>query len=422
MKKYIPPFPMEIREPETENSVGKCYEIEKYASPYMAEEERKHLIQEVIDICRESGGGTVVISAGRWISGPIRLYDNIWLKLQEDAEILFSQEPEDYLPVVFTRWEGMECYNYSPLIYANGCKNIGITGKGRLNGMGQSWWPWKQKQVKAAKELCYAESNGIPVEKRIYGTRDAALRPSFIQFVSCQDVYLRDFFIEEGPQWTIHPVYCENVVVKGVTVRTTGHNTDGLNPDSCKNVWIERCDFSTGDDCIAINSGMNEDGWRVGRPCENIVVADCSMSGGHGAVVIGSGMSGGVKNVYVTDCRVSGTMQGIRVKSMRGRGGYIKDVWFEDLRLDHISGSAIQISMFYPYSTVMPVSSRPPKIGGIKIKNVSGSHNNTAIEIRGLEEESVRNIELENVVLSAEKSIVTENVEGIAFRNVRVDD
>lgn len=422
MKKYTLPFQINIHEPDLKNSFKNRFEIKEYCSGCMTENDRKHLIQKVIDICHASGGGTVIVNEGKWISGPLKLYDNICLSLHENAEILFSQEPEDYLPVVFTRWEGIECYNYSPLIYANGCKNIAITGKGKLNGMGQSWWNWKKKQKDAAEELCYAESNGISVDKRIYGTREAALRPSFIQFIHCRDIFLYDFSIEEGPQWTIHPVYCENVIIKRVKVRTTGHNTDGLNPDSCKNVWIEGCSFSTGDDCIAINSGMNEDGWRVGRPCENVVITDCDMNGGHGAVVIGSGMSGGVKNIYASNCRVDGTMQGIRIKSMRGRGGYIKDIWFEDMFVYNISNAAIQISMFYPYSTVMPKDNLPPQISDIKIKNIFGNHNHTAIEIRGLEEAGIRNIEMENIVMSAGKSIITENVESILLQNVNISN
>lgn len=150
-------------------------------------------------------------------------------------------------------------------------------------------------QQKAAKELCYAQSNGVSVEKRIYGTREAALRPSFIQFIGCKNVVLRDFTIEDGSQWTIQPVYCEDVIVKNVKVKTSGPNTDGLNPDSCTNVWIENCSFETGDDCIAVNSGMNEDGWRVNRPCTDVHIVNCTMSGGHGAIVIGSGMSGGIE-------------------------------------------------------------------------------------------------------------------------------
>lgn len=412
------PFPINIREPEQEAFSKNCFALEEYVSQEMDREDKKRLIQHVIDICNAAGGGTVVIGEGKWLSGPIRLYDNICLKLCENAEIVFSQNPEDYLPVVFTRWEGMECYNYSPLIYADGCRNIAIVGKGRLNGMGQSWWHWKEKQAAAAKELCYAQKNGIPVEKRIYGTREAALRPSFIQMIHCRDVYLSDFLIEEGPQWTIHPVYCENVIVKGVRIRTTGPNTDGLNPDSCRNVWIEGCSFFTGDDCIAVNSGMNEDGWRVGRPCENVVITDCDMNAGHGAIVIGSGMSGGVNNIYAADCRINGTMQGVRIKSMRGRGGYIKNAWFRDLRLDNISDAAIQISMFYPYSTVAPENDVAPRISDISIRNVFGSNNHTAIEIRGLEEEPIKNIEMENIVIAAEEGMKTENVENISFQNV----
>ena len=164
-------------------------------------------------------------------------------------------------------------------------------------GSGQSWWHWKQLQQEAANELCYAESNNIPVSERIYGNTQAALRPSFLQFVSCKNILIEGVTFVDGPQWTVHPVYCENVIIRDAKIYTDGHNTDGLNPDSCKNVLIEDCDFSTGDDCIAINAGMNEDGWRVNKPCENVIIRNCTMSGGHGAVVIGSAVSGSVRNI-----------------------------------------------------------------------------------------------------------------------------
>ena len=176
------------------------------------------------------------------------------MHLEKGARITFSNVPEDYLPAVFTRWEGTECYNYSPLIYAKDAEDVSITGEGTLYGNGESWWPWKKLQQQAADRLSGEACDGVPVEKRVYGTREAALRPSFIQFIHCKDVLLSDFMITDGPQWTIHPVYCENVVVRGVTVETKGPNTDGLNPDSCENVLIEDCHFCTGDDCVAINS------------------------------------------------------------------------------------------------------------------------------------------------------------------------
>lgn len=382
---------------------------------------REHLrIQRAVDVCRQAGGGTVIVEEGRWGSGPIRLYDNIRLHLEEGAEIHFVQEYDAYLPVVFTRWEGMECYNYSPLVYARDCRNIAVTGKGKLVGGGEAWWSWKKLQQKAAKQLCYAESDHIPVEKRIYGTPEAALRPSFLQFIGCEDIRLEGITIEEGPQWTIHPVYCQRVLVRNVTVRTTGPNTDGLNPDSCRNVWIEGCRFSTGDDCIAVNSGMNEDGWRVGKPCENIVIVNCEMSGGHGAITIGSGMSGGVRNVYAADCRVSGTNQGIRLKSMRGRGGYIRDVWFENIEMKDIVEEAIQVSMFYPYSTVVPRSQIPSVFSDIHFRKIHGNSKKLALELRGLPESKLENVTLEDIWLEAKQRPVCEEVGKIQMRAVEL--
>lgn len=377
----------------------------------LSDADRKKYIQWKVDFVSGLGGGRVVIPEGTWISGPIHLHSNVELHLCDNAVISFSDIPEDYLPVVFTRWEGIECYNYSPLIYAKDCENVSVTGNGKLIGNGESWWPWKKLQQDAANELVYAESNNIPVEKRIYGTRKAALRPSFIQFINCKNVRLRDFEIVDGPQWTIHPVYCENVVIKHVTINTKGPNTDGLNPDSCKNVWIEKCRFNTGDDCIAVNSGMNEDGWRVNKECSDISIINCKMNGGHGAIVIGSGMSGGVEDIYATNCKVENCMQALRIKSMRGRGGYIKDVCFENIEVKNILEEAIQVSMFYPYSTVVPKSNKAPVFENIKIENVTGTTDKQACIIRGLEDSHIKNLELKNINIDAKLADVIEYVD-----------
>ncbi|WP_099469291.1 glycoside hydrolase family 28 protein [Konateibacter massiliensis] len=388
------------------------------ALEYRTASDDKHAIQKAVNVCKDMGGGTVLVEEGNWITGPIHLANDIHLKLEEGTVIRFSEEASDYLPVVFTRWEGIECYNYSPLIYANECENIAITGKGKLYGGGEAWWHWKGVQQEAANDLCYAQHRGIEVKKRVYGTKEAALRPSFIQFINCKGVELKDFTIIDGPQWMLHPVYCENVAVKGVSVLSKGHNTDGLNPDSCKNVLIEDCYFNTGDDCIAINSGMNEDGWRVGKPCENIVIRNCTMNGGHGGIVIGSGMSGGVHNVYAYDCKIKGTNQGIRLKSMRGRGGYVKDVWFENIEINNVSEEAVQINMFYPYSTVIPKTEEPSDFSDIHLKNIYGQGAKNALEICGLPEHELRNIFLEDIDLSAKIPMVCDNVTNIRVKNV----
>ena len=380
----------------------------------------KNTINQAINVCSQNGGGDIVIPKGRWKSGAIHLKSDIHIHLEDGAEIEFSDKFEDYLPVVFTRWEGMECYNYSPLIYANGCENISVTGNGKLIGNSQNWWHWKKLQQEAALELCYAELHCIPPEKCIYGTEKTALRPSFIQPINCKNVLLEGFEITDGPQWTIHPVYCEDVTIRNVTVSTHGPNTDGLNPDSCKNVLIENCTFDTGDDCIAINSGMNEDGWRVRRPCENIEIKNCTMNGGHGGIVIGSAMSGGVKNVYAHNCKINGTMQGIRLKSMRGRGGCVDNVRFDNIEINNTTDQAIQINMFYEFSTVKPKSNTPSDFRNIEIRNINGKNNKTGIQIKGLPEHKLRNITLENINLTAEDAMICENVENIKMNNVDI--
>ena len=380
----------------------------------------KTAIQTAIDKCAAMGGGTVIVPGGEWHTGKIHFKSNTELHLEDGARVIFSDAPDDYLPCVLVRWEGTECYNYSPLIYANGCENIAITGGGTLDGNGGSWWHWKTLQQPAAERLAAMAADGVPVKKRVFGTREAALRPQFLHMLNCKNIMLEGFTITDGPQWTIHPVYCEDVTVRNVNVITHGHNTDGLNPDSCRNVLIEGCTFETGDDCIAINSGLNEDGWRVGKPCENIEIRNCAMNGGHGAIVIGSAISGGVKNIYAHDCKISGTMQGIRLKSMRGRGGYIDGALFENIDIKDVTDQAIQINMFYEFSTVMPRTQKPSGFRNINIRNVSGSSLKTGIQIKGLPEKKLESIVLENIDLIAKDAFECSNAAGIVINNVNI--
>ena len=331
----------------------------------------------------------------------------------------FSTRFADYLPVVFTRWEGVECYNYSPLVYARECENVAVSGEGTLDGQGQAWWHWKKLQQAAAKALYDAECDGVPVERRLYGTEGAALRPQFLQTIDCRNVLVQGVTFVNGPMWTVHPVYCENVLVQGITVRSEGPNTDGLNPDSCSNVVVEGCSFHTGDDCVAINSGMNEDGWRVGRPCQNIVIRDCTMSEGHGAVAIGSGMSGGVRNVYVQNCRVTGGDQGIRLKSMRGRGGVVENVYVEQIHMAGLRREAIVLNMFYGSSTAASRSDAAPAFRNIHIRDVTCERAGVAIAIKGLPEQPIERVVLENLRLNAIEGIRCQDIEDLTLNNVR---
>jgi polygalacturonase len=374
--------------------------------------------RQAIEACHHEGGGIVRVPPGDWLTGPIHLRSHVNLHLEKGALLRFSTRFADYLPIVFTRWEGVECYNYSPLIYVRDCENVAVTGKGVLDGQGQAWWHWKKLQQAAARALYDAQSKGVPVNERIFGTEEAALRPQFMQTVHCRNVLVEGVTFTNGPMWTVHPVYCENVLVRGITVRSEGPNTDGLNPDSCRTVLVEGCSFHTGDDCIAINSGMNEDGWRVARPCENILIRDCVMSEGHGAVAIGSGMSGGVRNVSVRDCTVTGGDQGIRLKSMRGRGGYVDNVHVENIHLAGLRQEAIVLNMFYGSSTAESRSDAPPAFRNIHIRNVTCDSAGVAIAIRGLPEQPIERVVLEDLRLNAVEGIRCQDAHHLTFKNV----
>ena len=317
--------------------------------------------------------------------------------------------------MVFTRWEGVECYNYSPFIYALDCEDIAVTGKGKLCGGGGAWWDWKQSQPEVGRELYEAEYNGIEVNDRVYG-RVHTLRPSFVQPVRCKRVLIEDVTIEDGPMWTVHPVYCQDVTVRGIDVTSGGPNTDGLNPDSCERVLIEYCTFSTGDDCIALNAGMNEDGRRVDRPCRDVLVRHCTTYRGHGGIVIGSAVSGGIENVYAHDLRCEGTDRGVRIKSIRGRGGYVKNVLIERVVLERIAKLGIEISMYYP-TKIIPRSPLPSAFEDIAIREISGTALERALSIRGLPECPVRNISLESLNLSAPNASECTDVENMRVIN-----
>jgi polygalacturonase len=257
-------------------------------------------IAKAIDACAAAGGGRVIIPRGDHLTGAIHLKSNVNLYLAEGAILKFSRDPKDY-PTVYTRFEGVECMNYSPLIYAFEQSNIAMTGPGTLDGQADkdNWWPWKGKSDDR-NALFAMGAKGTPVADRKFGL-GRTLRPNFIQPYRSQNVLIEGVTILNSPMWEIHPVLSRNVTVRNVSINSHGPNNDGCDPESCTDVHVTGCTFDTGDDCIAIKSGRNEDGRRVNRPCENLVIENCNMKDGHGGVSIGSELSGGVRNVIVRD-------------------------------------------------------------------------------------------------------------------------
>jgi hypothetical protein len=385
-------------------------------------------IRQAIGAATRAGGGVVVVPAGRWLSGPIHLENNINLQVARDAELLFSQDPKDYLPVVRCRHEGIECYKYSPFIYALGKTNIAVTGAGTLIGQGKPWWTLPD-QARAGTLLRQMGDQGTPVEQRIFdGGANGGLRPAFVQPVACTNVLIEGVTFRYGAFWTISPCLCENVIVRKVTVVTYGDyghtpNGDGVDPDSCRNVLIEYCDLDTGDDCITIKCGKDTDGRRVHRPIENVIVRFCQTRHGHGGVVIGSETSGGVHNVFAHDCTFNGTDRGIRIKTGRGRGNVVENIWMQDITMGTITGEAIELNMLYTGRRLpaAPVTEATPQFRNMHFRHISCEYaQKAAISLLGLPEMPISGITLEDIAAKSAKGIVCADLQESRFTRIAV--
>jgi polygalacturonase len=376
-------------------------------------------IAAAIDACVSAGGGRVVIPAGLWLTGPIHLRSHVELHLEQGSELLFSTDPADYLPVVFQQRGGIRCFNYSPFIYANECHDIAITGHGVLNGQGEAWWPWKHKQP-GMVDLFQANQERRPVEARVYGTPEQGVRPPFLQTINCSRVLIEGVTLRNSPAWTIHPVWCNDLTVRAVKVLNpeNAYNTDGIDPDGCRQVLIEHCQVDTGDDGICIKSGREFDGWESGRPCENVLIRYCEVRSAHGGIVIGSEMAAGVRNVFAHDCSFDGTHIGIRIKTRTGRGGYIRDVEIEHIKMRNIREDAILITMRYngeQLDSKIKDSRVIPVVEKIKIANIDCEPSTQPIRLIGLEGHPLRHISLSGVHLKHVDALVQEFVTDLTF-------
>ena len=311
--------------------------------------------RQAIEACHESGGGHVVVPAGAYLTGAIHLKSNVDLHVTKDATILFSTDPARYLPVVFTRFEGTECFNFSPFVYAYGQRNIGLTGEGTLDGQGPKgpWSSWggggaDRDALRAAGHL------GTPVEQRVFG-EGHKLRPNMVQFYRCTNVLIDGLTIVNPAMWTMHPVLCRNVTIRDVTVHSTNSQGDGCDPEASNYVHITGCRFDTNDDCVAVKAGRDEDGTRVGVPSQNIVIEHCRFSGRWGGVTIGSEMSGGVRNVFARHCVINSpdfpghfpVKFALYIKTNKLRGGVIEGVHLRDFTGQGLERDAIFITLNY---------------------------------------------------------------------------
>lgn len=362
-------------------------------------------IQSAIDDAHRLKGGRVLIPEGTFLTGALELKSNVELHLHENAYVSFSQDTRDYLPLVLTRYEGIELYNYSPLIYAHHAENIAITGAGTLDGRGDEhhWWPWKYgtngqpSQDRDRQLLFEMAEKRIPVEERVFG-EGHYLRSSFIQPYNCQNILIEGVTVKDSPMWQVHPVLSENVIVRGVNIIGHGPNTDGVNPESCRHVLIEDCYFDNGDDCIAIKSGRNEDGRRIGVPSENIVIRRNTMRDGHGGVTIGSEISGGVKYVYAEDNVMDSPNldRALRIKSNSVRGGTIEHIYFKNNLVKSLKHEVVCIDMMYEEGDVGP---HRPVVRHIEVEGLKSSGGRYGVKIAAYSHSPVTHFKMKDCVI-----------------------
>jgi len=408
------------------------------AKPHNEAEPCHEAINQAITACSLAGGGTVVVPKGTFFTGPITLKSNVNLHVSEGATLKFSTDQSLYFPGVITRWEGIDCYNARPLIYAYGETNIAITGKGTIDGQGskEAWWPmcgaprygWKEGMVaqrNGGRErlLMYGETN-TPIYKRIMTPEDG-MRPQLINLYSCNTVLIEDVTLLNSPFWVIHPLFCESLIVRGVNIFNRGPNGDGCDPESCKNVLIENCVFDTGDDCIAIKSGRNNDGRKWNIPSENIIVRGCQMKNGHGGVVIGSEIAGGYRNLFVENCEMDSPEldRVIRIKTSTCRGGVIKNVFVRNVTVGQCREAVLRINLQYENRENCQ-RGFTPTVRNVHLKNVTCQKSQLGVLIIGLEDPSlVNNISVEDSHFNnvAKDGNDIKSAKDVTFKNLYIN-
>ena len=424
-------------------------------------------IADAIEAVSGKGGGHVVIPRGIWLTGPIVMKSNIDLHAEEGALVIFSSD-KDLYPLIQTSFEGSDTYRCLSPIYGKDLENIAFTGSGVFDGNGDAWRPVKKEKLTEQQWKELIKSGGIvgddgrqwfPSEayKKAQEMSDMNvpkdlktieefkpirdfLRPVMVSLVNCKKVLIDGPVFQNSPAWCLHPLMCEDLTIRNVTVRNPWYsqNGDGIDIESCRNTVLYDSNFDVGDDAICIKSGKDADGRKRAKPTENLVIKNCIVYHGHGGVTIGSEMSGGVRNMSVSDCTFMGTDVGLRFKTTRGRGGVVENVWFSDIDMINIPTQAISFNMYYGGLSVSemlaegksldatpgdipPVTEETPLFREISMRNITCRGAMQAIYLQGLPELNLQDISFENISIIAHTGLACTDVTGLKIKGLNLD-
>ncbi|HOI28530.1 MAG TPA: glycoside hydrolase family 28 protein [Melioribacteraceae bacterium] len=419
---------------KSSHDFGNVFNIMDYGAVCDGKTKITDNIKNAVDAASDKGGGTIYFPAGEYLTGPIHFKDNITIYLEAGAILNFTDDYDDYLPFVKTRWEETVCMNFSPQFYGYRVNNVAIRGRGTINGHGKKWWDEvaiyrnaakKGENVELGKYQKLTQQLNVETKKPDTDnwTKIFFLRPPMFQVFEGNNILIEGVTIMNPPFWTLNPAFCENVTITGITINNPPEspNTDGINPSSCSYVHISNSHLSVGDDCITIKSGRDEDGRDWGKACQNITITNCTMLEGHGGVVIGSEMSGDVRKVTISNCVFDGTERGIRLKTMRGRGGIVEEIRVDGIVMKNIQREAIHINMEYKKSDAEPVSEKTPKFRNIHFSNITATDVKEAGNLLGIDEMWIEDVTFNDVNIHAETGFNVNKARNIEFHNVTVN-